>query len=54
MASDARSDCEHDWQLQEVVVSGRGADQVVACPVCGLVGYGAGQAAVRDTWPPLD
>ncbi len=39
--------------LAEVVASARGADQVSVCSVCGTPAYAAGQAAVRDTRPPL-
>lgn len=46
-------DCEHQWVLAEVAVSGRGADQVSVCSVCGTPAYAPGQAAVRDTRPPL-
>jgi len=45
--------CEHDWVLEEVVVSGRGADQVSTCARCEVVGYSVGRAAVKDTRPPL-
>lgn len=50
---DDDEDCEHQWVLEEVVASARGADQVSVCSVCGTPAYAAGQAAVRDTRPPL-
>lgn len=44
---------EHDWQLDEVHVTTRGADRGVSC-WCGATSYVPGQAALRDTRPPLD
>lgn len=50
---DDDEDCVHEFALEEVAVSARGADQVQVCRLCGTPAYGPGQAAVRDTRPPL-
>lgn len=43
----------HDWELDEVHVSGRGADTSSVCGWCGAVRYEPGQAALRDRRPTL-
>lgn len=50
---DDDEDCVHEFALEEVAVSARGADQVQVCRLCGTPAYDPGQAAVRDTRPPL-
>jgi hypothetical protein len=47
------ADHEHDWQLVEVDFTSRGADRVLECSTCPAVQYEPGQAALRDTRPPL-
>jgi hypothetical protein len=44
----------HDWVLTEANLTGRGADQIHVCSRCGATAYQPGQAALRDTRPPLD
>jgi hypothetical protein len=43
---------EHDWVLDEVNLTSRGADRGESC-WCGAVRYVPAQAALRDTRPPL-
>ncbi|CAI9417332.1 hypothetical protein HIDPHFAB_02993 [Nocardioides sp. T2.26MG-1] len=50
---DDDEDCTHVFDLEEVVATPRGADQVLVCQLCGTPVYEPGQAAVRDTRPPL-
>lgn len=45
--------CEHDWQLVEVNLTGKGADQLHECSRCGDQAYLPAQAALGDTRPPL-
>lgn len=53
MGLDDDADCAHVFDLEEVVVALKGADQVSVCRLCGTPSYAAGQAAVRDERPPL-
>jgi hypothetical protein len=52
---DDDSDCEHDWLLDEISIgrTGKGADTASTCTRCDAVQYEPGQAALRDTRPPL-
>lgn len=55
MGLDDDTDCvEHDWVLTEANLTSKGADAAEVCGRCGAVRYRPGQAAVRDTRPPLD
>ncbi|WP_165764007.1 hypothetical protein [Nocardioides sp. PD653] len=54
MGADDDVDCVgHLFDLREVVVTGRGADQVRVCVRCGAPAYEPGQAALKDRRPPL-
>lgn len=54
MSADDDADCvEHVWELTDVVIGRRGADQASVCLRCGAPRYEPGQAALRDTRPPL-
>lgn len=44
---------EHDWVLDELALTSRGADRLSVCSLCGATAFEAGQAAVRDLRPPL-
>lgn len=51
---DNDEDCPgHVWVLTGVHVTGRGADTVSSCNLCGAVRPEPGQAALRDRRPPL-
>jgi len=45
---------EHDWVLTEANLTTKGADQTHVCSRCEATAYQPGQAALRDTRPPLD
>ena len=54
MGKDDDADCPgHVWILDELHVSGRGADAVSVCARCGAIRPEPGQAALRDRRPPL-
>jgi len=44
---------EHDWVLTEANLTTKGADQTHVCSRCEATAYQPGQAALRDTRPPL-
>lgn len=54
MSADDDGDCvEHVWVLDEAYFTLKGAEQVYRCTRCAAVRYQPGQAALRDTRPPL-
>lgn len=53
MGLDDDTDCLHVFDLEQVVVTARGADKVMVCNRCGAPAYEPGQAALRDRRPPL-
>ncbi|MCL8026322.1 hypothetical protein [Nocardioides bruguierae] len=54
MGLDDDADCvEHVWELSELRPTLRGMERVKVCGRCDAVAVQPGQAALRDTRPPL-
>lgn len=44
MGDDDDLDCEHDWQLEQVIADEKGARQVHRCQICDAVSYEASRS----------
>lgn len=54
MGADDDGDCAgHVWVLTDLHPTSHGMQRAEECARCGTVQYDGGQAAVRDTRPPL-